>query len=329
MRSLRKSVAFGSAGLAVLSLATWLVSAGRQSPGDQNGGGDVIVCVGTDAVLRDAGSGDCPAGSARLALSGPDRKARDVDGDEGDPLGTNEATTNQKPGSDHLADLARRLDRLNKSSLFTVVNKQGNPIFTVTPQGAAVFNSDKRAVASMGAREGEEGGYFVAQSADGRLRTSLGADGLWGGVRVREGNVTRLEMGRRAGGNYSLTFPSLKASGDPVAAVGESRAGTGALVVGDAAGRIKASMTAADDRGRFSVFNDGGNALLSLTETATGGGLFSLGDKNSETMVKMGVKDDRYGVVLAGPRAGFPLVLKSGLPGSYFMGCAGGPACQP
>ena len=40
-------------------------------------------------------------------------------------------------------------------------------------------------------------------------------------------------------------------------------------------------------------------------------------------MVKMGVAQDRYGIVLTGPKAGFPLIPGSGLPGSYIMGCAG------
>jgi hypothetical protein len=46
-------------------------------------------------------------------------------------------------------------------------------------------------------------------------------------------------------------------------------------------------------------------------------------------MVKFGVNQDRYGVVLAGPVSGFPLVPGSGLPGSYFLGCAGGDKCGP
>ena len=40
------------------------------------------------------------------------------------------------------------------------------------------------------------------------------------------------------------------------------------------------------------------------------------------------VQLDRYGAVLAGPTLGFPYVPASGLPGSYFLGCAGGDRCK-
>jgi hypothetical protein len=45
----------------------------------------------------------------------------------------------------------------------------------------------------------------------------------------------------------------------------------------------------------------------------------------------MGHNGNRYGIVLAGPVLGLPLVPRSALPGSYFMGCASGdkPACVP
>jgi len=46
-------------------------------------------------------------------------------------------------------------------------------------------------------------------------------------------------------------------------------------------------------------------------------------------MVKMGV-NGTYGVVLTGPKAGFPYVPSSGLPGSYMLGCAAsGTDCHP
>jgi hypothetical protein len=41
------------------------------------------------------------------------------------------------------------------------------------------------------------------------------------------------------------------------------------------------------------------------------------------------VVNGAYGAVLAGPVLGFPHVPASGIPGSYLLGCAGGPACHP
>ncbi len=69
--------------------------------------------------------------------------------------------------------------------------------------------------------------------------------------------------------------------------------------------------------------------VLAITEGATGGGLLAMGDATSEPMVKFGVAQDRYGIVLAGPVSGFPLVPGSGLPGSYFLGCPAGEKCGP
>jgi hypothetical protein len=56
-----------------------------------------------------------------------------------------------------------------------------------------------------------------------------------------------------------------------------------------------------------------------------------LGLADGNAAVRMGHNGNRYGIVLAGPVLGLPLVPRSGLPGSYFMGCAGGerPACVP
>jgi hypothetical protein len=144
---------------------------------------------------------------------------------------------------------------------------------------------------------------------------------------MTEGGQRRADFGRQPAGNYSLRV--LGPTGGPEAAIGESQAGTGALVIGDPLGRLRAVMTVVEGKGSVRIQNAQGEAVLALTEGATGGGLLTIGDKSSEPMVKFGVNQDRYGVVLAGPVSGFPLVPGSGLPGSYFLGCAGGDKCGP
>jgi hypothetical protein len=99
------------------------------------------------------------------------------------------------------------------------------------------------------------------------------------------------------------------------------------MVIGDPAGRLRAMMTVVDGKGSVRIQNAEGGAVLALTEGAAGGGLLTIGDRSSEPMVKFGVNEDRYGVVLAGPVSGFPLVPGSGLPGSYFLRRAGGATC--
>ena len=318
--STRKIVLFGIAGLALISLATWLIAItnGQQ----QKPSNDVIVCIGADSVLRSPASGICPSGSTQMALAGPDIKKPDTENTK-DPLDPNKSTK-KSTESDRLAGLEDRISKLENSSLFEVVNKGGNVIFSVAPGSLQVYNEDRVPVAAILATP--EGGQFVGRSADGNLSAFIGSYGERAGLRLSEGNVPRLDLLRQTAGNYALRLPSVDGV---IAGIGESQAETGALIIGDLGGRKKASMILADGKGTIGIFNGGGKAILSLTEGATGGGLFEIGDANSETMVKMGAKDDRYGVVMAGPKAGFPLIQKSGLPGSYILGCAGGSACRP
>ena len=124
-----------------------------------------------------------------------------------------------------------------------------------------------------------------------------------------------------------MTFPGK--SGEPIAGIGESKAGSGALVVGDTQGSKRASMSVGESKGVIAVFNGAGNAIVALGEAVGNtGGALAIGDANSEPRVKMGTNDNRYGVVMTFP-VGLPYVPRSGLPGSYFLGCAGGSACVP
>jgi hypothetical protein len=322
---LSKLAALGSASVAAASVA-WVVATSNQVDSGQqknsaNGSDGRVVCVGQDTVLRVVGAGkSCPSGQDRLDLAEAEEELP-----EWDDAGPEELANRDTPKYDTVAELERRTSDLEKRALFEVVDKAGRPIFRVAPGTVLVYNSGQVAVAAI--RATEDGGYFVGRSTDG-LAVSVGASGVRSGVRISERGVTRSSLGKQEYGNYALTFPS-PASGN-IAAIGESRAGTGALVVGDFGGTILASMTGSDGKGNVGVSNRSGAPVLSLTEGATRGGLLSIGDAASEPMVKMGVSQDRYGIVLTGPRAGFPLIPGSGLPGSYIMGCAGkGKDCGP
>src|SRR5207244_4479373 len=133
-------------------------------------------------------------------------------------------------------------------------------------------------------------------------------------------DVARVELGRGEAGNYSLKFPAKsddpKKSGEPIAGIGESKAGSGAIVGGGPEGKKRATMlVGSDGKGIIGIYNADGNAILAFGEAiGNTGGSLSIGDDKSEPRVKMGTKDNRYGVVMALPR-GFPYVPKSGLPG--------------
>ena len=273
---------------------------------------DVKVCVGPDGVLRAAHTGDgCPAGQSQL-------KQAD---------GTTDGPQHDPSKNDPIADLERRLANLERSPLFTVVDKKGHPIFAVSPEKVVVYNASQQAVA--GIRATADGGLFTSQPSDGSRSVSVGASGSNAGVRVLEGGVARVDFGKQPGGNYALKFTTPQASGGTVAAIGESRAGSGALLAGDAAGHLQASITVLNGGGVIGVASGAGATILSLMQSMGGGGMLVAAAASGEPMVKMGVNEDRYGFVLTGPAAGFPLVTGSGLPGSYFLGCAGGTACRP
>jgi hypothetical protein len=245
--------------------------------------------------------------------------------------------------SDELADLERRVINLETGELFTVVDRPGDgakKLFSITSTNSAstatVYDSAEAGVVSMVATA--DGGYFTTLKSGASERYVLGADdSTLAGLRFIEsatgvgalttGERARIELGRQKSGNEGLAFPA--GSGE-VVGIGESKAGTGLMLVGDKEGNRKATfMTGTDRKGMIGIFN-GDKAILAFGEaTGNTGGLLAIGDAKGEPRVKMGTNDNRYGVVMALPK-GLPYVPKSGLPGSYMLGCAGGPpACVP
>jgi hypothetical protein len=325
-----KLAAFGSVGAATAAAATvtWVVMTGGQ-PGshkpsheEQKAGSDApLVCVGSDSVLRMPGSEDCPAGQRRFVLEEAETKVLECD-DCDDPWRKKPPPPSNE--GDPLADLRRRVGSLKKSPLFTVVDR-GVPIFAVKPGSVVVYNGGGNAVAEM--RATEEGGFFAGRSRDGDLAAIVGVSEPHAGLRITEGDVPRADLGKQEAANYSLRIAS--PAGGLIAGLGESQAGTGAIVVADQQSRVRASMTLNEGRGAFSTYTVGGAALASLRESQAGAGLFALGTAEGREAVKMTVNDNRYGVALAGPQIGFPLVTGSGLPGSYILGCSGGGSCRP
>ena len=189
-----------------------------------------------------------------------------------------------------------------------------------------------------------DGGYFFVRNEDSSRHARLSADPMEAGLRINEvitepiteqgqtraveRDVPRIELGRRPPGSYALRFPTK--TGELIAGIGESPAGSGAMIVGDASGGKRASLSVgADGKGLIIIFNSAGVAIAALGEApGNTGGEFALGDSAGSPRVKMGTNGNRYGEVQALPR-GLPYVPKAGLPGSYMLGCAGGGSCVP
>jgi hypothetical protein len=284
-----------------------------------------VVCAGTDRVLRAWDSAECPSHQSRISLHWSAGGTPDI------LQGPEDQAQGKKPTAQALIDIERRLDAIQFAPMFTVFDTRGGVLLEVRPQGLVLYNAGffpgtHKAFAGIGTTAW--GAFFRAASADGPWTATMEVSDSFNGVRIAEGKVARVELGRKRGPGYSFTVPSLGPAADPVAGLGESRAGSGALVLGDSAGHMRAGLTA-NQKAEVRIFGRAGDPLLSLREADNGAGLLVIGDSKGTPMVKLGVNDNRYGVVLAGPRSGFPLVTRSGLPGSYFLGCAGGDACGP
>jgi hypothetical protein len=224
-----------------------------------------------------------------------------------------------------LAAIDERIRSLERNAYFEVVTSDGQPVFRVEPGGSRVFNADGEAVAAIGAAE--SGGYFIGRSIGSAGYASIGATRSRVGVRLLEQDLSRAEL-KLQDGRASLRFPS---PGGTIAGIGESTAGSGTLIVGTLAGRLMGAFTAGAGRGQISTNPSGESGGAALLEPGIGGGMFGIDDASGNAAVKMGHNGNRYGIVLAGPVLGFPWIPKSGLPGSYFVGCASDvrPACVP
>ncbi|MFO1467415.1 MAG: hypothetical protein U1F35_13425 [Steroidobacteraceae bacterium] len=283
---------------------------------------DTTVCVGADGLPRVAADEGCPPNTESITLAGPNHEAKDLSDDTPDELSSASGGKKSSPGA--LDKIEGRIAVLEKAPLFEVVDKKGHPVFAVAPGSATTYGpSAAQPEAEMLATD--EGGFFVGRSRDGTYEAKVGAAGDDAGLTVSEAGARRIQLGLGPGGNYGLRIFSR--TDQLVAGIGESKAGSSVALVADAKGQVLASLMAGKE-GSVSVFNTAGTDLLALTETANGGRL-EIGAQSGEVMVGMTNNYGRYGVVMAGPGAGFPLVPSSGLPGSYFLGCVRSEACRP
>ena len=273
----------------------------------------VIVCAGGDDILQaPLPQGGCAPGQRTISL------LRESDcplcpPDESD------ADTSDDPA---LKDLEKRVHALEHAPYFEVVNDREEPIFVVSQDGVRVFGKGGIPRAAFGSTSG--GGYFTV--SNGFSEASMTATSTTGGLQFVEDGLTRLIASGSDSSGGSLRIPS---GNGVVAGIGVSKDGPGTLLIGTLAGQVRATFSVPGDRAMVQVqgVNDAG---ISMMEQGSGGGMLQI-DSRDGAIVKMGNVNNAYGIVMTGPRPGLPLVPKSGLPGSYFMGCKSDqrPACTP
>ena len=278
--------------------------------GDQD---TVTVCVGGDEILyAPSPQGGCGAGQRAISL------VRETDC----PLCPPESEPEDPSDNPQLKELDRRVRALEHAPYFEVVDDEERPIFVVSQDGVRIFSKGGIPRAAFGSALG--GGYFTASS--GFAEASLTATATSGGIQFVEDGLTRLIASGNDSGAASMRVPS---GNGVIAGVGVSKDGPGTLLIGTLAGQVRATFSVPGDRAMVQVqgVND---AAISMMEQKTGGGMLQIDSKDG-AIVKMGNVNNTYGIVMTGPRPGLPLVPKSGLPGSYFLGCKSDqrPACTP
>lgn len=278
------------------------------------------VCVGSDGILRASlPEGGCPPAHRPMRL--PEEEECEMCPPFEEPAPQDPETNRE------LALLERRIRALETAAYFEVVDGDDRPVFSIGPDGVRVFNRSGVPVVAFGSTD--FGGYVTARSTTMSLEASMGATGRTAGLQIREDGLTRLEVSAKPGGGAALRLPS--GDGGLIAGLGASVDGPGALLLGTRDGWVKATLTIPNGRGRVNVRRTEKSGGLVLQEAGIGGGMLLLADAKDDRAVVMGHVKNTYGLVIAGPVPGLPLVPKTGLPGSYFMGCGSQapPACMP
>lgn len=281
----------------------------------------IIACADAGGTMRlNDPPGPCGPDERRLVLKVPefeDPKPEDTPGD--DPK---------------LAELDQRLKDLEERNRrgrllgskvvapFEVVNDAGKRVFYVEEGSVRVYNTGGVGVARIVANE--HGGYFEGRSATAATSAAIGSSGAQVGVIIQENDRTRVNLGRNDKGAYGLRV--FNASDKLVAGIGQSEAGSGIAVVGDAQGAIKARMyvMSTTGAGMVEVVNAQGIGVATMSAAGhDGAGLLQLTNASGTVMVEAGVLKSGIGVVRAGP-AGFNSGIGFlGLPGSFIQGRTG------
>ncbi|MGH9163035.1 MAG: hypothetical protein ACRD2X_23990, partial [Vicinamibacteraceae bacterium] len=267
--------ASGSVASAVIALTAMSLH-GQSSPRDNA----FHVCVGKDRVLRlvetDA---PCPEGQERLRL-------READVPDVEPPKDTDTKKDKKPPAKEPKPTSSKVQ-----APFEVVDYHGRTILRVDTglgnagsRGIGVYDTTGRPVAFVLA-ESHGHGVLRAESANGRMATSLAAADAVAGLRVREDNRIRVDVGKSDSGSYAARF---YASGkEPMAALGLSADGTSLVMVSNGTQPL-AAMGARGNKGLIQLTNASGVNMASLSEGTKGGGVLQLTDAAGTTMVEAG-----------------------------------------
>jgi hypothetical protein len=255
----------------------------------------VHTCAATDGTLRySEATVPCGPDERRIRITVPGKK---------DPECNDDKQRVQKL-ENRLKDLENR-DRMGTlrgrrvKAPFEVVTKDGGRLLRIEEQNVTFYNRDRKPVVWILADA--SGGMLQAQTVDGAREVTLAAQDARSHLAVKEQGNVRVDVGRRAVGRYSTQF--FGATGKQVAALGQSEAGSGILLVGDGAGTTKVSMhinRLTNGGTRVEVANAPGE-VVGWMSAASGGGQLRILTADGVVKAEAGLTVDDVGVVRTFP----------------------------
>jgi hypothetical protein len=310
-------IGWSTLGFASGTVATTVVAMTVMSLNSQQARDNAFhVCVAADRVLRLVETEEpCPEGQQRLRLAEADtpdvEPPDDADtekGDSTDQTAKEQAAEPSNPGNQELEppDFKKMPPAVNKvRAPFEVVDARGKAILRVDSvsdvemeaRGITIFGPEEKTKVHLLAAG--QGGLVRVE--DGELSTSLMAvESGTAGLRVHEGDVARVEFGRKPQGSYAARFYGT-AGTMPRAAIGLSPEGQPIVMIGDTATR--AAMALNQGKPQIELNNPRGQNVLTLKD-ASNGGYFQITDSAGKSMVEAGVDSGGWGVVRTGPTSG-------------------------
>ncbi len=178
---------------------------------------------------------------------------------------------------------------------FEVVTKKGGRLLRIEEQNVTFYNHDGKPVVWI--QTDYSGGLLQTQSVTGDREATIGAQDRRAHLVVKEKGNDRIDLGRRANGRYSLQVygPQNKV----VVGIGQSIAGSGIMLIGDAAGTTKVSMhiNKLTDGGTVLQVANGAGGIVGSMSAAAGGGQLQLTNAAGNSMVEAGLTEENVGVV--------------------------------
>ena len=178
---------------------------------------------------------------------------------------------------------------------FEVVTKQGGRLLRIEEQNVTFYNGGGRPVVWIEADA--SGGFLQAQSTAGDHEVLLGAQDSRSHLVITEKGNTRVDLGRRENGRYSLQV--FGPQNTMVAGIGQSEAGSGIMVIGDAAGtpKVLMSLHKLGDGGTHLQVANAAGGIVGTMSAAAGGGQLQLTNAAGTSMVEAGLTEANVGVV--------------------------------